>query len=91
MAAELALLVCLATSSPRRRFCSVLPATKWSAPIAFAIAIGLLGYVPICSFPNRFAQSEDKTFIAPPGMWHILLKEKGNEQVGCGEGAHMDP
>lgn len=27
------------------------------------------------------AQSEDKTFIAPPGMWHILLKEKGNEQV----------
>lgn len=33
-------------------------------------------------------QSEDKTFIAPPGMWHILLKEKGNEQVG--EGAHNE-
>ncbi|GIL47062.1 hypothetical protein Vafri_3890 [Volvox africanus] len=26
-------------------------------------------------------QSSDKTFISPPNMWHILLKEPGHEVV----------
>ncbi|KXZ55885.1 hypothetical protein GPECTOR_2g1436 [Gonium pectorale] len=27
------------------------------------------------------AQSTDKTFVSPPAMWHILLKEHGNEKI----------
>ncbi|GIL47061.1 hypothetical protein Vafri_3890 [Volvox africanus] len=27
------------------------------------------------------AESSDKTFISPPNMWHILLKEPGHEVV----------
>ncbi|PNW74921.1 hypothetical protein CHLRE_12g504350v5 [Chlamydomonas reinhardtii] len=27
------------------------------------------------------AQSKDKTFVAPEGMWHIILKEPGNDKV----------
>ncbi|KAG2500907.1 hypothetical protein HYH03_001666 [Edaphochlamys debaryana] len=27
------------------------------------------------------AQSADKTFVQPPGMWHILMKEPGHEQI----------
>ena len=26
-------------------------------------------------------QANDKEFVLLPGMWHILVKEQGNEQV----------
>lgn len=35
---------------------------------------------PLPAVPRRM-QSKDKTFVAPEGMWHIILKEPGNDKV----------